>query len=1169
MGSADESKISPLRLLSQGTMTGMPFRKILVANRGEIAIRVIRAASELHIPAVAVFSEEDRLSLHRFKATEAWQVGRGKSPVEAYLDMAGLIDIARNTDCDAVHPGYGFLAENPDFAERCAHAGLTFIGPNPAVMRRLGHKIDAREVARNAGVPVAPASEPLTESKKEILKAIEAIGLPLMLKASWGGGGRGMRVIRDSDNIVDVVKMARREAGAYFGNPEVYFEKLIAAPRHVEVQILGDSHGNVVHLFERDCSLQRRHQKMVERAPAPYLDQALREKICAAAVTLAKSAGLDNAATVEFLFDPDSGEFYFIEVNPRVQVEHTVTEEITGIDIVKAQIRIAAGARIGEPDSGVPPQDRIIMTGHALQCRVTTEDPHNNLIPDYGQIVAYRSPAGPGVRLDGGTAYSGARITRYYDSLLVKVTARGATEGEAINRMQRALSEFRVRGVATNLPFLEHLLSHRDFLSGDYDTNFIDNTPELFRFPRRREHVDRLLQFIGGVIVNGNREVKERRRPVDLCEAQLPPLPDHEPGDGAKQILLSRGAQAVADWLKQQSQPQVTDTTFRDAHQSLLATRMRSRDMVNIAPHYARLMPQLFSVESWGGATFDVALRFLREDPWQRLADMAEDMPNIMQQMLLRASNAVGYKNYPDNVVKFFVDEAAQAGVDVFRIFDALNWIENMRVAIDAVGATGKIVEAAICYSGDILDPSRAKYDLKYYVKLAKELERAGAHILGIKDMAGLIKPAAATQLIKALKDAVDLPIHLHTHDTSGIAAASILAAVDAGVDAFDAAIDSMSGLTSQPNMGAIVEALSHTERHTPLDGAVIRVLSSYWEQVRAQYAAFEPEIRSGGSDVYVHEMPGGQYTNLREQARSLGVDARWTDVARAYREVNDMFGDIIKVTPTSKVVGDMALAMVTGGLSAEDVLDPDKHVAFPSSVVSYFKGELGQPPGGFPEDLQRKVLNGEKPLTERPGSVLAPVNLDEVREKLKESLGHEPPNTDVASYLMYPDIYLDFAEHRRRYGDVSVLPTHVYFYGMQSGDEIVVRIHHGRQTIIRYLTESEADMDGMRRVFFEINGQPQTILVKDESLAAAERRIEKADLSNPGHVAAPMPGLVVSVQVTVGEHVERGDTLLVLEAMKMQAAIPAEKDGVVKRIVVQPDHVVDAKDLLLELELE
>ena len=1152
-------------------MIKLPIKKILVANRSEIAIRIIRAVHEMELRSVAIFSEEDRLALHRFKAHEAYEVGVGKSPVEAYLDIDDILHIARETGSNAVHPGYGFLAENPDFAERCRAKGLIFIGPNPDVMRKLGNKINARHLAEEAGVALTPASPPLGTEPGELERMAEEIGLPLMLKASWGGGGRGIRVVNSTAELREAVNASKREARTWFGNDEVYFEKLVEDVRHVEVQILGDTHGNVVHLFERDCSLQRRHQKVIERAPAPYLSNEKREELCDAAVRLARHAELDNAATVEFLYDVREEKFYFLEVNPRIQVEHTVTEEITGIDIVKAQIRIAAGARIGGGrDAAVPSQNRIHRYGHSLQCRLTAEDPHNNFIPDYGHIVAYRSPAGPGIRLDGGTAYSGAWIHRSYDSLLVKVTARGADEEEAISRMRRALSEFRVRGVATNLPFLQQLLEHPRFAKGNYNTRFIDETPELFSFRRSGGTMERLLTFIADVTVNGNPGVQDRPVPVERVEPVVPVLTKTALPDGLQQELHKKGPEHVARWLKRQKRPLVTDTTFRDAHQSLLATRVRSKDMVAIAPYYARLLPGLFSVESWGGATFDVALRFLHEDPWQRLHDLATGMPNIMQQMLLRASNAVGYKNYPDNVVEYFTELAAQAGVDVFRIFDALNWTENMKVAIDAAGRTGKLVEAAICYTGDILDPRRSQYNLDYYLKLARELEAAGAHILGIKDMAGLLKPAAAKQLIKALKDEINLPIHFHTHDTSGLSAASVLAAVDAGVDAFDAAVDSMSGLTSQPNMGSLVEALANTPRDTGLDPAHIRELSNYWEQVRGQYAAFEPPINAGASEVYVHEMPGGQYSNLREQARAMGIDpARWPEVARAYAEVNNMFGDIIKVTPTSKVVGDMALAMVTSGLTRADVLDPDTHIAFPDSVVAFFRGELGQPVGGFPKALQEKVLNGEKPLTIRPGSTMEAVDVEAVRFDLKKKLDREISNQHLASYLMYPEVFIKYAEHEKTYGDVSVLPTHVFFYGMQSGTEITLPVIDGRQVIIRYLAVSDTDEEGMCRVFFEVNGQPQTVIIQDTRVSHEVHGAEKADDANPGHVAAPMPGLVVNVEVSPGQKVHRGDTLVLLEAMKMQTAIPAERDGLVKRVVVKPDHVVNAGDLLLELDVE
>ncbi len=1146
-----------------------PITKILVANRSEIAIRIVRAASELGIEAVNVYSEEDHLTLHRFSAGEAFLVGRGRTPTGAYLDIDEMLRVARESGCDAVHPGYGFLSENPDFAERCAAAGITFIGPQPEVMRRLGNKVQAREIAVAAGVPVMPATEPLPKDEAEVARLAAEIGYPVMLKASWGGGGRGMRVIEGEADLAKQIAMARREAEAAFGNDEVYLEKLVRNARHVEVQILGDHHGNVVHLYERDCSVQRRHQKVVERAPAPYLDDESRQAICDAALSLARSVEYVNAGTVEFLQDVDTGEFYFIEVNPRVQVEHTVTEQVTGLDIVKAQIQIAAGGRIGDAAScGVPAQAEIRMRGSALQCRVTTEDPRNNFIPDFGRIVAYRSPAGPGIRLDAGTAYSGAVITRHYDSLLVKVTALGRDDREAVDRMRRALAEFRVRGVETNLHFLQGLIRHPRFLRAEYNTRFIDDTPELLDLPLPQTHATKLMHYIGEVIVNGNAQVEGRDEPRGRREPRPPPLPDREIRDGVRQLLEREGPEAVARWLKAHPVPVVTDTTFRDAHQSLLATRMRSIDMLRIAPHYARLMPELFSVESWGGATFDVAMRFLREDPWQRLADLSAAMPNLMQQMLLRSSNGVGYTNYPDNVVRHFTRTAAEAGVDVFRIFDCLNWVENMREAIDAVGETGKIAEAAICYTGDILDPMRPKYDLAYYVNMAKELEAAGAHILAIKDMAGLLKPAAATKLIGALKEEVGLPIHFHTHDTSGAAVASILAAVAAGVDAFDVAVDSMSGLTSQPCMGSAAAALRFTDNDTGLDEAAIRTLSDYWEQVRAQYAAFESDVRSGASEVYLHEMPGGQFTNLKEQANSLGIGRRWHEVARAYADVNAAFGDIVKVTPSSKVVGDMALMMVTQDISIEQVGDPDREIAFPDSVVAFFAGELGQPPGGFPKALQRKVLRGREALTDRPGAHLAPVDLDAERKKLAKTIGRPATEHDLASHNMYPKVFAEFEQHVQEYGDVSVLPTHVYFYGMRPGEDITVTMmEDGRQAVIRYLTASEPDPEGMRHLFFEVNGWPASVRIADRALAHDKVVHERADLGNPAHVAAPMPGLVVSVAVEAGQAVKRGDTLLTMEAMKMETAVSAERDATVKRVVAGPGTQVEAKDLLIEFE--
>ncbi len=1142
--------------------------KLLVVNRSEIAIRIMRAASELGIQPVGIYSDEDRLTLHRFSAPEAYPVGQGNKPIDAYLDIDDVIRIAKEANCQAVHPGYGFLSENPDFAERCAENGITFVGPSPEVMRQLGNKVAAREIAMAANVPVMPATDPLPDDFATAAEQAEKIGYPVMLKASWGGGGRGMRVIESREDLERDLPIARREAANAFGNDEVYLEKLVRRARHVEVQVIGDQHGNVVHLFERDCTVQRRHQKVVERAPAPYLDDASRATICDAAVRLAESVRYSNAGTVEFLQDIDSGEFYFIEVNPRVQVEHTVTEQITGLDIVKAQIKIAHGARIGDLDaSGIPAQADIKMRGSAMQCRVTTEDPSNSFIPDYGHIVAYRSPSGPGIRLDAGTAYSGAVITRHYDSLLVKITALGQNDIEARDRMLRAIAEFKIRGVETNLNFLHKLVSHEAFVTADYTTRFIDETPALLAPPSRETSGAQLLEYMADVIVNGNPLVAGRAQPRVLAEPVAPAV-DHaaDPPPGLRQRLAADGPEALARWLKDQPQPLVTDTTFRDAHQSLLATRMRTADMARIAPLYARKLPTLFSVESWGGATFDVSMRFLLEDPWERLSRLSEAMPNLMQQMLLRSSNGVGYKNYPDNVVRFFIRQAAAAGIDVFRIFDCLNWVDNMRLAIDEVAACGKIAEAAICYTGDILDPARPKYNLDYYRRMAVDLQAAGAHILGVKDMAGLLKPAAATKLITALRAEVDLPIHFHTHDTSGLAAATILAAVEAGVDVFDAAMDSMSGLTSQPNLGSIVAALNNQPRSTGLPLADIRTLSDYWEEVRSQYAAFESDLRSGASEVYLHEMPGGQFTNLKEQANSLGIGRRWHEVARAYADVNMAFGDIVKVTPSSKVVGDMALMMVTSGIDIAAVADPNTDIAFPESVVSLFAGELGQPPGGFPEALQRKVLRDRKPITDRPGKHLPAADLDAERASLSEH-GESVADADLASHLMYPKVYAEYRSQRERFGDVSLLPTHVYFYGMQPREEITVRMADGRAVVFKYLTVTDPDEQGFRRVFFEINGQPSSVRVLDKHLAPAQRSHEQADLGNAAHVAAPMPGLVVTVAVAEGQRVARGESLLTLEAMKMETVIAAERDGVIKRLVADVGMQVEAKDLLVEYE--
>jgi len=1150
------------------------FKKILIANRGEIAIRVMRAANEMGKKTVAVFAEEDKLGLHRFKADEAYRIGEGLSPVGAYLSIPEIIRVAKMSGADAVHPGYGLLSENPDFVDACEAAGLTFIGPTADTMRALGDKASARRVAMAAGVPVIPATEVLGDDIASTKKQAAEVGYPLMLKASWGGGGRGMRPILSEDELESKVREGRREAEAAFGNGEGYLEKMILRARHVEVQILGDKHGSIYHLFERDCTVQRRNQKVVERAPAPYLTDAQRAEVCELGRRICAHVGYECAGTVEFLMDMDSQQFYFIEVNPRIQVEHTVTEQVTGIDIVQAQILIEEGKTLSEA-TGMASQDAIKLNGHAVQCRVTTEDPLNNFIPDYGRLTAYRSATGMGIRLDGGTAYAGGVITRHYDSLLVKVTAWAQTPEKAISRMDRALREFRIRGVATNIEFVINLLKHPTFLNNTYTTKFIDTTPDLFSFKKRRDRATKILTYIADITVNGHPETAGRPKPAAEVRTPRPPALKAEPAMGTRNLLEQKGAQAVANWMRAQKKVLITDTTMRDGHQSLLATRMRSIDMIRVAPAYAANLPQLFSVECWGGATFDVAYRFLQECPWQRLRDLRAAMPNLMTQMLLRASNGVGYTNYPDNVVQAFVKQAAKAGVDVFRVFDSLNWVENMRVAMDAVVESGKVCEGAICYTGDILDPARSKYDLKYYVSRGRELKDAGAHILGLKDMAGLLKPAAARLLVKALKQEVGLPIHFHTHDTSGAGAATILAACDAGVDAVDAAMDAFSGGTSQPCLGSIVEALRHTDRDTGLDIADIRRISNYWEQVRAHYAAFESGLPAPASEVYLHEMPGGQFTNLKAQARSLGLEERWHEVAQAYADANQMFGDIVKVTPSSKVVGDMALMMVAQNLSRAQVEDPAMDVAFPESVVDMLRGNLGQPHGGWPEKITRKVLKGEVPMITRPGAAMPPVDLDAVRRKLAADLlvGQEEADDetvddeDLNGYLMYPKVFMDYRARHRMYGPVRALPTRTFFYGMNPGEEITTEIDPGKTLEIRLQAVGETTDDGDVRVFFELNGQPRVIRVPNRAIKAKTAAKPKAQDGNPAHVGAPMPGAIASVAVVQGQKVLPGDLLLTIEAMKMETGLHADRAATVKTLYVHPGSQIDAKDLLIELE--
>ena len=1142
------------------------FKKILIANRGEIAIRIMRAANEMGKKTVAVFAEEDKLGLHRFKADEAYRIGEGLGPVAAYLSIDEIIRVAKLSGADAIHPGYGLLSENPNFVDACDSNGITFIGPKAETMRALGDKASARKVAIEANVPVIPATDVLGDDMNIIRKEAKRIGYPLMLKASWGGGGRGMRPINDESELEDKILEGRREAEAAFGNGEGYLEKMITRARHVEVQILGDQSGQIYHLWERDCSVQRRNQKVVERAPAPYLSESQRKELCELGRRICQHVNYECAGTVEFLMDMDSEKFYFIEVNPRVQVEHTVTEEVTGIDIVQAQILISEGYGLAEA-TGKTSQNDIKLNGHALQTRITTEDPQNNFIPDYGRITAFREATGMGIRLDGGTAYSGGVITRYYDSLLVKVTAWAPTPEKAISRMDRALREFRIRGVSTNIAFVENLLKHPTFLNYEYTTKFIDTSTDLFEFSKRRDRGTKVLNYIADITVNGHPETVDRLKPPSDLKSIRSPAATVEPGYGTRNLLDEKGPKAVANWMLEQKRLLLTDTTMRDGHQSLLATRMRSLDMINAAPFYSSKLPKLFSVECWGGATFDVAYRFLQECPWQRLRDIRAAMPNIMTQMLLRASNGVGYTNYPDNVVESFVKEAAK-GIDLFRVFDSLNWVENMRIAMNAVLETNKICEASICYTGDILNPERAKYDLKYYVSMAKELEAAGAHILGLKDMAGLLKPAAASMLIKTLKTEIGIPIHFHTHDTSGIAASTILAASEAGVDAVDTAMDAFSGGTSQPCLGSIVEALRHTERDTELDIDDVRQINNYWEHVRDQYVAFESGSSAPASEVYLHEMPGGQFTNLKAQARSLGLEEQWPEIAKTYADVNQMFGDIVKVTPSSKVVGDMALMMVSQGLSRQDVENPDIDLSFPDSVVDMMRGNLGQPPGGFPKTIVKKILKGEKPNLERPGKHLKNVNLEKVRKDLSAQLDDMIiDDEDLNGYLMYPKVFIDYMERHKIYGPVRALPTKTFFYGMEPGEEITAEIDPGKTLEIRLQAVGETDDKGDVRVFFELNGQPRIIRVPNRLIKSQTASNPKAEEGNNAHVGAPMPGVIAGVTVSKGQSVNEGDLLLTIEAMKMETGLHAERDAVIKVVHVSTGSQIDAKDLLIEFE--
>ena len=1139
--------------------------KILVANRGEIAIRIFRACTELEISTVGIYSTEDSGSFHRYKADESYLIGEGKKPIDAYLDIEGIIALAKDSGANAVHPGYGFLAENADFARRLEEEGIIFIGPTSTHLDMFGDKVKAREQAIAAGLPVIPGSDGPVLSVEEVATFGKSSGYPIIVKASLGGGGRGMRIIHSEDEVAQAFERAKSEAKAAFGSDEMYVEKYIDKPKHIEVQILGDTHGNVVHLYERDCSIQRRHQKVVEIAPSISLEDGMREEICAAAVQLMKKIGYVNAGTVEFLVA--DGQFYFIEVNPRIQVEHTITEMVTGIDIVHSQIHIADGEDLHDETAQIPAQEKIPLFGFAIQSRVTTEDPLNDFMPDTGKLMVYRSGGGFGVRLDAGNGFQGAVITPHYDSLLVKVSTWGMTFREAAAKMDRNLQEFRIRGIKTNIPFLENVVKHKKFLVGDYNTGFIDSAPELFLFPTRLDRGTKILNYIGNVTVNGFPGIDKQSKPV--FNAIRKPSIDllTAPSYGTKQILDERGPDGLIQWIKAQDDVLLTDTTFRDAHQSLLATRMRTADMTAIASESARLMPDLFSYEIWGGATFDVAYRFLKEDPWDRLLKLREQIPNTLFQMLFRGANAVGYTNYPDNVIREFVKKSAEAGIDVFRIFDSLNWIKGMEVAIDATREAGKVAEAAICYTGDILDDSRDKYTVAYYKKMAKDLESAGAHMLAIKDMGGLLKPEAAYRLVSELKDVTDLPIHLHTHDTSGNGIYTYARAIEAGVDIVDTALGSMAGLTSQPSASSLYYAMKGGRRAVRAEAKPLEDLSYYWEDVRKYYGHFESGMMSPHTEIYVHEMPGGQYSNLQQQAKAVGLGERWEEVKGMYSRVNLLFGDVVKVTPSSKVVGDMALFMVQNELDEKTVLTRGTSIDFPESVIEFFGGHIGQPHGGFPEELQQVILKDREAITVRPGELLEDVDFEELRNELNEKLERPVTSHEILSYALYPKVFEEYSSMKKEFGDVSVIETPEFLYGMRLGEEVEIEIQKGKTLIVKLVSISEPQSDATRVIYFELNGQPREVIIEDVNVESDVVRKVKADSSNVSHIAATMPGTVLKVAVSKGAKVKRGQHLIITEAMKMETTIQAPYDGVIKEIHVTAGESISTGDLLIELK--
>lgn len=1150
----------------------MKIEKVLVANRGEIAIRIFRACVEIGVRTVGVYTYEDRYSLHRYKADECYQIGEDKEPLKPYLDIDAIIKVAKDNQVDAIHPGYGFLSENAKFAQKCAENDIIFIGPKVSVLKALGDKITAKEVAVANDVPVIESSNIDLKDIKTALSEAKRIGFPLMLKAASGGGGRGMRVIRTEEELKKGFPEAKRESLNAFGDDTVFLEKFVENPKHIEIQIVADTHGNMVHLYERDCSVQRRYQKVIEFAPSIGLPQETKDSLYKYAIDICKAVDYNNIGTVEFLVD-DDGSIYFIEVNPRIQVEHTVTEMITNIDLVKAQLFIAGGYKLSDTQIKIPDQASVQVTGVALQCRITTEDPSNDFKPDYGVVTTYRSASGFGIRLDAGSIYQGVAISPFFDSMLVKVSARSRTLDGCCRKMRRALAEFRIRGLNTNMAFLDNILTHPTFREGKVTVNFIKNEPKLFEFTEPRNRANKLIEFLGETIVNGNPDVKNYDPKHVFSKPVIPTFPKMEGyPKGTKDRLTELGPEKFAAWLKQEKKVHFTDTTMRDAHQSLLATRMRTDDMLKVAEGYAKNHPEIFSMEVWGGATFDVCLRFLHENPWERLALLRKAMPNLLLQMLIRGSNGVGYTAYPDNLIEKFVEESWNTGVDVFRIFDSLNWMKSIAPCIGYVRKnTGGLAEGSLCYTGDILNPSKTKYDLKYYLQLAKDIENAGAHILGVKDMAGLLKPDAAYELITALKSEIDIPIHLHTHDTSSIQSATYLKAVEAGVDVIDVALGGLSGLTSQPNFNSVVEMLRFHKRENLMDTEKLAEYSNYWETVRNYYYTFESGLKSGTGEVYDHEIPGGQYSNLKGQAIALGLEDRFTQVTKMYAKVNAMFGDIIKVTPSSKVVGDMAQYMVSNDLSVEDVMEKGEDISFPESVKSFFRGDLGQPVGGFPKKLQKIVLKDEKPYTDRPNAHLDPIDFERelkaFKRKFKKGMGRELELTDLLSYKLYPKVFTEAYNNHVKFGNVVNIPTKNFFYGMDIGEEIMVELDRGKKVLISLMLKGEPDEAGNVSIFFKINGQLRNVMIKDRSVKVEKIQNAKVDADDPKQVGAPLQGLLSTVLVKKGQAVKRNQPLFIIEAMKMETTVTANAEGTVDKIQLEGGSLVNAEDLVLTLK--